>query len=361
MSDFYEIDFIKIEQSGNADAIAMRYKKNGVTTIHIVDAGYSDTGKSMVDHIKRYFNNPTYLDHVVLTHPDQDHIGGMTHILENFKIGTLWMNCPWDHMDEIFEYAPNFRNIDNLEKRLKECYSKLYELEVLAKKKRIKIKKPFQGQIIGEFTVMSPSKDFYINMVVSSKKSKGLEHPEVSIEDSHHFLKKIIESAKEFFTRPWGYELFSSEQTDPENETSVVQFATLCGSKILLTGDAGKEALAEVIKYDENTTHHFPGVNFFQIPHHGSRKNINEDVLNKILGPKLSAVENKFTAVASISSVTAEQKDYPRRMVIRAMNHRGGSVYTNINGCLSHHSKYAPSRNGFSPSTPMDYPHEVEE
>lgn len=361
MSDFYEIDFIKVEQRGNADAIAMRYKKNDVTTIHIVDAGYSDTGESMVNHINRYFDNPTYIDHVVLTHPDQDHIGGMIHILNNFKIGTLWMNCPWDYMDEIFEYAPRFRNISNLEKRLKECYPKLYDLEVLAKSKGIKIKEPFQGQTIGEFTVMSPSKDFYIDMIVSSKKSRGLEHPEISTEDSNSLFTGLVESVKKFIQKPWGYELFSSEQTDPENETSVVQFATLCNSKILLTGDAGKEALAEVIKYDENTTHHFPGVNFFQIPHHGSRKNINEDVLNKILGPTLSTEENKFTTVASVSSVTAVQKEYPRRMVIRAMNHRGGRVYTNTNGCLHYYSKHAPSRNGFSPSIPMKYPKEVEE
>ena len=40
----------------------------------------------------------------------------------------------------------------------------------------------------------------------------------------------------------WGNEVFSEEETSAENEMSVVQYAKLCGKKILLTGDAGRTA-----------------------------------------------------------------------------------------------------------------------
>ena len=195
MSDFHEIDFIKINKNNNADAIAMRYVVNGKITIHIVDAGFSDTGLEMVDHIKKYYDNPFFIDHVVLTHPDEDHIGGMVAILENFDVGILWMNCPWDDMGRLMEYAPRFRNIDNLEKRLRENYQKLDELEKLAKEKNIEIKKPLTGSIIGAFTVMSPSKDFYNQMIIESRKSKELD-PTAKIgmesyQDTASFIKEI--------------------------------------------------------------------------------------------------------------------------------------------------------------------------
>lgn len=40
MSDFFEIDFLDVESKKSGDAIAMRYRINGITTIHVTDGGY---------------------------------------------------------------------------------------------------------------------------------------------------------------------------------------------------------------------------------------------------------------------------------------------------------------------------------
>lgn len=367
MQDFYEIDFTKIEQKNNADAIAIRYRINGETKIHVVDAGFKETGGSLVEHINQYYDNPKKIDHVILTHPDQDHIGGMEKILENFEVGTLWMNLPWNYADELIEFAPRFKNVDNLAKRLKENYPVLSKLEDLALDKGIEIKSAFSGTRIGVFTVMSPTQDFYIDMLSQSKKNEELNPDYVDKNES--VLKKVMftmesvsQKVKNFIKSVWGEENFPADHTDVENETSIVQFADLCGRKILLTGDAGKRALEQVIKYDEeNQVIVLPGLDVFQIPHHGSRRNVSSEVLDNILGEKQSSDSGniKFSALVSISSKTMEGEIYPRKTVTRAMIHRGGKVVDNKSGLCSSSSQ-APQRVGWASIAPLDYPDEQE-
>jgi competence protein ComEC len=43
------------------------------------------------------------IDTVVLTHPHEDHLGGMFAVLRNFKVGELWVGCDED--------APAYRNL----------------------------------------------------------------------------------------------------------------------------------------------------------------------------------------------------------------------------------------------------------
>lgn len=91
MSDYYEIDFIKIEASSSGDAITLRYCIDGKETIHVVDGGFKDTGDLIVQHINSYYGNPDKIDRVIVTHSDKDHTGGLASVLNNFEIGELWM------------------------------------------------------------------------------------------------------------------------------------------------------------------------------------------------------------------------------------------------------------------------------
>ena len=69
MSDFYEIDFLGVGTSKSGDAITMRYKQDGEIFIHVVDGGYQSTGETLVAHIREHYDDPSFIDHVVVTHP----------------------------------------------------------------------------------------------------------------------------------------------------------------------------------------------------------------------------------------------------------------------------------------------------
>jgi beta-lactamase superfamily II metal-dependent hydrolase len=131
-----------------------------------------------------------------------------------------------------------------------------------------------------------------------------------------------------FIKAGWGSENFSLDSTSVENEMSVVQYAQLCGDRILLTGDAGRDGLTEAAMYAQSLGLPMP-VNIFQVPHHGGRRNLSSELINFWVGPKLpqGLAENQWKFTAAISSAK-EDTHHPRKVVFRALRHRGAYIFT---------------------------------
>lgn len=361
MTDFYEIDFLKIESKKSGDAIAIRYELNNDTFIHVVDGGYQEMGDNIVEFINTYYNNPNYIDHVVATHPDGDHTAGLRKVIEEFDVGTLWMLRPWEYANELIKRFTKFRNIDNLIKRLKEIYPNISALEELALKNNITIKEPFQGAQIGAFLVLAPTKPRYLDLVVESEKTpESVKAEQGGIASLGLMLKEKAKMAISFIKAAWGNEIFSPDETSMENEMSIVQLAELCEKRILLTGDVGRAGLIEAAHYAQDLKIVPPKIKCFQVPHHGSRRNLSTEILDFWLGPRLKTKPNTgeetFTAVISASD---KDEDHPRKAVIRSMIHRGARVLTTEKGDLSLFHD-APNR-GWQPATSLPYPEDQEE
>lgn len=357
MSDFFEIDFLDVESAKSGDAISLRYKIGDTTNIHVVDGGFQETGQKVVDHIRKYYNNPDYIQHVVVTHPDGDHVGGLQTVLEQFNVEHLWMLRPWLYVNEIIDQFPRFSSVENLQKRLKEIYKNIAVLEEIAKSKNIEICEPFQGAIIGEFTVLTPSKKRYIDLIVQSERTPEPTRDAQKTASIRELFEKMIALIK----TPWGKEIFSTDETSTENEMSVVQYAKLCNKHLLLTADAGRNGLTEAADFAPYVGLSLPGIDRFQVPHHGSRHNVSTEILDHWLGPRLSSKlqkdKEKFTAIVSSAK---KDEDHPRKAVIRALIHRGAKVFT-TEGSSHRTSQNAPDRNGWSAATSLEYPEEQEE
>jgi beta-lactamase superfamily II metal-dependent hydrolase len=357
MSDFYELDFHNVDSNIGGDAITLRYQINGRIFIHIIDGGYQNTGDDLVKEINKYYDNPSCIDHVVLTHNDNDHAGGLRTVLETYNVKNLWMLRPWNYADELIDSFSRYKSVENLKKKFKEVYSNIAALEDIASEKNITIKEPWQGARIGSFTVLSPTKKFYFRMLLDSDKTPDVKQNFTSIESFAHTFKEKI---KYIFSN-WGMEIFPEEGTSCENEMSIVQYAELCGKKILLTGDAGRESLSVVAEYLTNIGGTLPGIDLFHVPHHGSRHNVSSELLNIWLGGKLAQkpIEGKelFSALISASE---KDNDHPRKSVIRALIHRGSKVcVTKGKGFCSR--KNNPNREGWSTMKGMEYLEDQEE
>ena len=360
MSDFFEIDFLDIGSAKSGDAIPLRYEVAGKTTIHVVDGGFQDSGDKVVDHIRRYYGKPNYIHRVIVTHPDGDHAGGLRRVLEEFDVGELWMLRPWQYAEELIDRFSRFTSVENLRKRLKKIYPNLTALEELADEKGIPICEPFQGVAIGSFTVLAPSKARYLDLIVESEKT-----PESIKEEEEKSLAALLGKAAEkvvsFVKSLWGNEVFSEEETSAENEMSVVQYAKLCGKNILLTGDAGRAALTEAAYHAPWAGLALPGIDRFQVPHHGSRRNVSTEILDRWLGRILdSQPAQGAETFTSIVSASDKDKHHPRKAVVRAMIHRGAKVVSTEASDLR--TGYnAPDRDGWSTAEPLPYPEEQEE
>jgi len=69
---------------GQGDCILIQVNHKNL----LIDSGTSDSKQKLVRYLKK--NNVTRLDYVVATHPHEDHIGGMSSIINKFDIGEFY-------------------------------------------------------------------------------------------------------------------------------------------------------------------------------------------------------------------------------------------------------------------------------
>jgi beta-lactamase superfamily II metal-dependent hydrolase len=320
MEDYIEVDFLGVETDRSGDAITVRYSVNGVVGVHVVDGGYVETGDQIIEHLKKFYGT-TKVDHVVLTHPDMDHANGLRKVLEECEVRSLWMNRPWKHAGELIDRFTTYNSVAALERKLRTVYASAAMLEEIAQAQGIPISDAFQGTCIGPFTVLAPTKTRYLDLIVDSEKTPESEATGIvaaALESASRAFKTVANLVK----AAWGHEYFPVDGTSSENEMSVVQYAQVNGSRVLLTGDTGREGLAEAADYAPMVGLTLPGIWTFQVPHHGGRHNVNTEVLDRWLGPVLPSLPTVTNWNAVCSSAKADIH-HPKNSVKRAMFHRG--------------------------------------
>ncbi len=356
MTDFYEIDFLPVHTAKSGDAIAIRYQIGQNWSVHVVDGGYASTAPDLASHIRRYYGT-SLINNVVVTHPDQDHAEGLAPIIEDFNVGVLWMMRPWLYADLLLPHFARYSSAQRLSDRLREDYPYIDALETIALKKGIPICEPLQGKNIGPFKVLAPSPARYFQLLIESDKTPQQSAQSVGILSA--FFETTVKPVIAFIKAGWGSEKFSAEETSTENEMSVVQYAYLNGDKIVLTGDAGRGTMTEAADYAPYAGLLLPGVDRFQVPHHGGRRNVSTEILDRWIGPRLPRMlpqgQGLFTAMISAAD---EDTDHPRKAVIRALLHRGAFIWSTEDGTFGIW-RNAPPR-GWVPRSNVPYPDEQE-
>lgn len=370
----YEIDFLPVGDGKSGDAIALRwwegnqYKQN--QKVMVIDGGTKESGQKLVEHIWDYYETDR-VDYVINTHPDQDHASGLTEVLENLEVGELWIHRPWKYIPCIIDFVNNPSNRFRMDKRTTlesirnrfswEYYRYAKELEEIAIRKGIKIKEPYAGSKIGEFLVLSPDENWHLfDLIPNSDKTK-----EFRLTQENHrvgFPGRFVDVIGKLAFNPLealGFEtLRNGGKTSRENESSVVLYGNLGHGGILLTGDAGNEALERAYKFAEcEGIAIAKDLKFIQIPHHGSRRNIGPLVLNRLIGKIDSKPKESITAFVSAGK---NDSSHPRRVVVNAFIRRGCRVIATQGSAKRHCRGDVPDRDGWSRAEPLDYSYEVE-
>lgn len=344
----YELDFIGVnKETKDSDAIGIRWKNSDRNyVVGVYDGGLQIYGDKLKEHIEEcYFNDveEKIIDFVICSHSDQDHTSGIKEILESYEVKSLYMNRPWLYVDEIFDKVNDGRiTRDSLKDRLKEKYSYIADLEDIAIEKDIPIYETFQGMKINDkLTVLSPAKDFYLELLVESDKTP--------LEENSTFkgmIKEAFQKISDVLTESWNEEnLREDVKTSAENEMSVVILGQMDEENFLLTGDAGLRALKNAIEYAENIFIPIKdNVTFYQIPHHGGRHNVSTLLLNSMVGEVVDEGEtNGKRAFVSVG----KNSDHPLKMVVNAFVRRGVKVYKTDGNTITHH-RNMPEREGWT-------------
>lgn len=340
----YQVDFLKVgngETSG--DCIALRFgdlHSGSPIKQHVIviDGGFSDSGEKLVEHIKERFGT-TYVDIVISSHLDRDHIGGLTPVIETLGVGKLLMHRPWQHA---------VRGDGDTQKEMREArmsYSQAVDLEKLATSKGIEIIEPFAGselQITSDayMHILGPDvtyyeellKEFDHNKSLASKALETLKVPASAVGELVRKIQETLDPASETLDHV-------HKNTSAENNSSSIIYFNLYGHRMMFTGDAGVTALHRALDYGEGTGLDFSSLSFLDVPHHGSKHNVDAAFLDRI------GVKTAFI------SATEDSKKHPSPRVTNALVRRGINFFTTEAGNILHHHD-APDRPDYNSLTP---------
>lgn len=364
----FEIEFFPVGDSTKAgDAIVARYGQNGLYAVSVIDGGTEDSGSAVVEHIKTVYGPNTIVDHAICTHPDSDHASGLRKVLEELPVNNLWLHGVWHHAAEMLPFFADKRwTQDGLEAAIRKEYSITKDLLALAAAQKTAVYVPFAGQQIGPFTVLSPTSWAYVRLVPQFRRTPAPDIDQLKRENMWlgepkvpSFLGALVEKAISWNPEIWDYELLREGAiTVAENETSTVLYGRFGATSVLLTADAGVNALSWALDAAARQGFDPSTIQLVQVPHHGSRSNVTPAILNRLLGPRLPRGSAEMRS--AIVSAPKDDENHPRKMVMNAFLRRGAGVRKTQGTRYRFHSGTMPHRPTEIAAVPFNFFDQVE-
>ena len=308
MFDGLEIDLLSL---GNADCI-LATQWHGCQAVRVlIDGGR----KSDYDVIRTFLRalNITYIDHLVSTHPHDDHIAGLVELVEDrtLMFGHAWVHMPRFHVDMgAVDRALTKTAALREARRIRESLRMSSDLLVALGRRSIVVDEPFAGGRIGFFTICGPSIAFYEELLSFFANAEAIDDVERRTVEQETADIKLNRLTLMSALCKMSESLSDNPRTSPENESSVILGTTYNYHKYILTADAGSRGLTHAI-----ATYDLSNCNWMQLPHHGSRRNLTPSLINY------------FRPTYAYVSACGDSK-HPRRAVVNALKNVGSQVFS---------------------------------
>lgn len=321
----YEITALSCGE-GNADAFLIVWGHFGggrdEITVVVYDTGLKAQAEQIAKRLDREFDT-SVIDIWIGSHLDSDHISSYGHLLqEGLEIGQTWLHDPWQHRHAINVTA----SIDNA-------------VDVLESAGRLV--EPFKGLKTddGVLEVLGPTVEYYEELLPKFFKPEDLEKMtavRAAATTDEGVITRILalgtldtydSSDPETVLPPakWSSDnLLDSPTTEAPNSTSVLAFFDFDDKQLLLTGDAGVEAIEKAAEAIVESGY-APGKSvLLQVPHHGSINNLNSRCADILAGTIVAESDEDSRGTAIISA--AGKVGHPSDRIINAVKRRGWRV-----------------------------------
>lgn len=259
---------------------------------------------------------------------------------------------PWEHVPDVLNVLKDDRTtIAGTRKRLRESFECAIELVYLARRKGIAVREPFQGVKTpdGVMTVLGPSRDFYTQCIAADVSGTSLDGT------TKGFVQRLLEKAKAVARtayESWDNECLlepSADAVAPLNHSSTILHFDFGDARALLTADAGVQALERAASYAEVQGVDLKKCDWIQVPHHGSRRNVGPNILNRIVGPPLPRAA-LATKTGMLSCAVGGEPKHPSARVTNAFFRRGAPCCPTKGVATWFHSLDAPHRSTYGPA-----------
>ena len=331
-----EIEFIPIgEEVNTGDAILCHFTEpvTGTDRVVLIDGGFVDTSASIVSHVREYYGRDS-IDLIVSTHPDDDHINGISGVIESIAVHNLLIHRPSDHGFNSDEVKAD----------------KVNDLIALAEKRGVNVvTDAFAGQdyFNGAILVAGPTLEFYLEQLRAQTGVGAVTHSLSNLFGSA--VRAVVGALRPRADDPGEGTLIDNGGTTPRNNSSIILDVQVEGHRVLLTGDAGVPALLAAADQLDTSGRSSRYPDFFDVPHHGSRHNIDTATADRLLGPAGGTQSG-----SAFVSVGKKATDFPRPEVANALKRRGYSV-SPTRGQVIRWSRNAPNRPGWVSLVPLGW------
>lgn len=257
---FY-IDMINV---GEGDSFLLTLDTPSGGEAHVlIDAGTEEQGKNVLDFLAQY--SPKGLDLVIATHIDNDHIGGMKAVVENFPIEKFAINVPPVIRQEWFPRRKSleiYKSIKASERLIKSIDALKELLQALDDARITKV-----SALAGQRWTCG---DIVLNVLNPTQ-----ERLAAAWQDNN--LVRVMDGGFDPIGAGALYDVLSkaaSPATSAENDASVVIEIEHKGLPYaLMAADAGAAVLADITK---DRTY-----KFLKVPHHGSETGLTSDLIKQ--------------------------------------------------------------------------------
>lgn len=339
----HEIDFLAVgDESKSGDAIAMRFTRpdNGQPAVVVIDGGFAASGDALVELIQTHYGT-TFVDLVVCTHPDDDHISGLMTVVAELRVGRLLIHRP-----SLFGYGAS----DGVKSAEVEALIKLAQSKGVVIDDDVYAGASYFG---GALVVAGPTREFYEQMLNAEVAGVAAR----LVEKARQAFGAIVTRIQELTSDPGETLVGDHGGTTPRNNGSFILDLQVDGKRLLFTGDAGAPALEAAADTLDALGRSQKAIDMFQFPHHGSRHNLNRDVVNRLVGHPCDTPRGW-----AFASVAAKCETHPRPSVSNALKRRGYLVGATKGVAIWYHSPDAPSRATYSdPVVPLGWLDEANE
>ena len=357
----YEIDFLPVgEASKGGDAICFRFWSDSVPQfVGVIDGGTRSSGKALVEHVQKYYGTKR-VDMVLATHPHTDHVSGLVDVLEGLDVQLLMMHLPWKHGENISHLFQDGRVTGKgINDRVQKALQQAHDLFKTAERLGVPVVEPYAGGWSPSpyIRFVGPTLEFYRNLLLEYTSTPAYSAVDSILEAMKSAGEKILSWVAEH----WENESLIDpvEGTNAENNSSTITLLDFGDKRLLFTGDAGVPALEHACNNADQFGIPLQQFSFVQIPHHGSKRNVGPKILDRLLGPKGSQSEERYTAIVSVP-VKGEPK-HPSRKVTNAFRRRGAKVIATKGSSKYHYSSNAPAREGWTAVESLPFYEEVED
>lgn len=289
----YDVNILNV---GDADAIVINYHDGERCWTAVVDAGNVGDAAEVKRHIKHVNGNTYFIDHAFCTHPDRDHKGGFFGLLEDREVvinNFHMMNA----VDSLIHDPRRFANGVDLAEAAKKLYNHPTDttknlIDLINAKGCYLNGQPILGNKVAgmPLTFIGPEKNYFKDAAYEM----ALDFHELEPDADEDLYDEDEVLSDEDARSVMDVEM----EVSATNKSSMILLFHPGNRKFLLTGDACSASIRQAI----NTFGDAITGCTLKVPHHGSKHNLNTEVID-LLSPVSAVISCKGTKKHPSSAV----------------------------------------------------------